>query len=358
MAAAKMDDLPGVLSGLREACVREFASAEAALIGVDARLTEVLRSADTERDQMQRFVDDLSFEAGFDASQIASPLAERSVVHLSAITESLNRLDETLQQATSLKATVELMIQLARQSQERLGPDFAFTSVFDLDDALARQAMNAAREDERKRLAREIHDGPAQVMANAIFSVEIAEQISRRASPVQAAEELRRVRTLLREGVAEIRRFMFDLRPTMLEDQGLVPTINRYVDDYSRFFGKRVYLRIVDEPLDLSPDEELTIFRTVQEALQNIQKHAAVDRASVELLRVGTVPELVIRDGGKGFALGDNPTRRGGGSGLRGMRDRARLIGAELSITSEVGQGTEIRLRLASRTGATGKAGT
>lgn len=353
-----MDDLPGILSELRETCCREFAAAEAALGGVDSRLAEVLRSADSERDHMQRFVDELSLESGLDSSLIASPLQARSVVHLSAVTESLGLMEETLQQATALKATVELLIQLTRQSQERLGPDFAFMSVFDLDDALARQAMNAAREDERKRLAREIHDGPAQVMANAIFSVEIAEQISRRASPVQAADELRRVRTLLKEGVAEIRRFMFDLRPTMLEDQGLVPTVQRYVDDYSRFFGKRVSLRVIDESFELSPDEELTVFRTVQEGLQNIQKHAAVDRASVELLRVGTSPELVIRDSGKGFPADDTPSRRAGGSGLRGMRDRARLIGAELSITSEVGRGTEIRLRLASRTGSTGKAGT
>lgn len=353
-----MDDLPGILSDLRESCVREFAAVEAALITVDARLGDVLRAADTERDQMQRFVDELSLESRLDPSIGLDPVHPLSTVHLATVADSLSHLDDTLRQATALKATVELLVQLARQSQERLGPDYAFVSVFDLDDAQARQAMNAAREDERKRLAREIHDGPAQVMANAIFSVEIAEQISRRSSPAQAADELRQVRTLLKEGVAEIRRFMFDLRPTMLEDQGLVPTVQRYVDDYSRFFGKRVHLNVADEALDLNPDEELTIFRTVQEALQNIQKHASVDRASVEILRIGTAPELVIRDGGRGFASNDQPARRNGGSGLRGMRDRAKLVGAELSITSEVGQGTEIRLRLASRTATTGKAGT
>jgi two-component system sensor histidine kinase DegS len=216
------------------------------------------------------------------------------------------------------------------------------------------QAMNSAREEERRRLAREIHDGPAQVLANAIFVVGIAEQVVKR-EPDKVTEQLSDLKGLLKDGVAEIRRFMFDLRPSMLEDQGLAPTLRYYVSEFNRMFAKRVEIRM-SEPLPaLTDDQELCIFRIVQEALQNIQKHAETDDGRVELAtdEAGRALILSVGDRGRGFHPGLSAPRLGQGAGLPGMRERARLIGAELALESRPGEGTTVRLRIPLR-GQTG----
>jgi two-component system sensor histidine kinase DegS len=244
---------------------------------------------------------------------------------------------------------VATAVQIVRAFREQFSGDRAFQPIQDTADIRLQQAMNAAREDERRRLAREIHDGPAQVMANAIFAIEIAEQVARRA-PEQVADELGRVRALLKDGVAEIRRFMFDLRPAMLQDQGLGPTLRRYVDDYNRFFAKQVLLQMT-EPLPLmTSEQELTIFRIVQEALQNIHKHAGVDEATISLSHLGPRLDLTIEDRGKGFYPTANLPRQGSGAGLPGMRERAKLIGAELVVESVPGTGTQLHLSMTLRT--------
>jgi two-component system sensor histidine kinase DegS len=232
----------------------------------------------------------------------------------------------------------------------QLTPARAFRQIQETDDIRLQHAMNTAREDERRRLAREIHDGPAQVMANAIYAIQIAEQVARRA-PDQVSEELLRTRELLKDGVAEIRRFMFDLRPTMLQDHGLSATLRRYVDDYNRFFGKKIEIQ-VDEPLPtMTADQELTIFRIVQESLQNIHKHAGYDAtASIHLSgQTGNI-ELIVHDTGRGFEPDAIVPRPGSGAGLPGMKERAKLAGAELTIESAIGAGTTVHLLMGGET--------
>jgi two-component system sensor histidine kinase DegS len=186
--------------------------------------------------------------------------------------------------------------------------------------------------------------------------VQIAEQIAKR-EPENVAEELGRVRQLLREGVAEIRRFMFNLRPTMLEEQGLAPTLKQYVENYRSFFARNVTLSMA-EPLPLmTGDQPLTIFRVVQEALQNVNKHAGQDaEASIDISFDESYLHLVIKDSGRGFDPNSIVSRPGTGAGLPGMRERAKLIGAELSISSESGSGTEVTLKMRLR-GQTGELG-
>jgi two-component system sensor histidine kinase DegS len=145
----------------------------------------------------------------------------------------------------------------------------------------------------------------------------------------------------------------------MLQDQGLSPTQRRYVEDYNRFFAKRIQLK-VDEPLPaLTPDQELTIFRIVQEALQNVHKHAGVDAsAAITLGHSDSWLHLTIKDNGRGFDPKGVVARPGTGAGLPGMRERAKLAGAELTVTSAVGAGTtiELRMRLRGQTGTLGTA--
>ncbi len=208
-----------------------------------------------------------------------------------------------------------------------------------------RQARESARESERSRLAREIHDGPAQVLANALFVVGVAERTVLR-DPGAVPSQLSMIRDLLQDGIAEIRRFMFDLRPSMLEDQGLVETLRYYASEYSRVFGTQVSLTIDDHVPILPGEQELCVFRIVQEALQNIQKHANVRRADISIHSRDRWLVLEIADAGRGFDAAPREGPRGTGVGLRGMRERASLIGADFIVDSVVGGGTRIQLSI------------
>lgn len=338
-----MEHLPGELNRIAEICAKQLEEAESALARYDDDLSRMLTDAVQERARMKRFLEEFDLARTLGATEGGNGHDGGGQVNVGR--RDLNETDRSIQRASALQANVDSVLQIVKHCSQQLAGDHAFESVLDSEDIRLHLAMNTAREEERRRLAREIHDGPAQVMANAIFGVEIAEQVSRR-TPDQVGDELKNLRVLLRDGVAEVRRFMFDLRPTMLEDQGIVPTLRKYVEDFNRFFGKQVDLETEIDGKQLQPDEELAIFRTVQEALQNFQKYAATEKASVRLRGTSERFDLVVADKGTGFDLDKVRARASGGSGLKGMRDRAMLIGAELSITSEPGNGTQVQLGL------------
>jgi two-component system sensor histidine kinase DegS len=205
--------------------------------------------------------------------------------------------------------------------------------------------MIKAQEQERSRLAREVHDGPAQVLANAILGIELCEQIARR-SPEQLIDEMARLKSSLREGLVEVRRFQFDLRPSSLAERGLLVTLQRYINEYRSFFKLTVELQLPEELPPLNKDEELQIFRIVQEALQNIQKHA---RATVIVVRLVVDDDAIvatIRDDGRGFVPQHVESTTLSGAGLRGMGERAAAVGGELTVESELGVGSTVRFSL------------
>lgn len=330
------------LARLRAGAHRHIVAAEERLAAISDEAASLFSDVEQERIEIQRFIESFALEA----DMLAPPSTQGSpgsTFDLDEIQKARADLEHWAVQARSLRSTVDAVAQLVRSGRELLSDERAIESYSASDDIRLQQAMNVAREDERRRLAREIHDGPAQVLANAIFIVGIAEQVLKR-EPDKGAEQLAGVRALLKDGVAEIRRFMFDLRPSMLDDQGLAPTVRFYVDEFCRLFGKQVSLTM-DEPLpDLSPEQELCLFRIVQESLQNIQKHADTDKAEVELRVTGRWLTLEIADAGRGFNPAMTLPRLGSGAGLPGMRERAKLIGAELSLESTPGKGTRLRL--------------
>jgi two-component system sensor histidine kinase DegS len=200
-------------------------------------------------------------------------------------------------------------------------------------------------------LAREIHDGPAQVLANAHYHVQIIEQVIKR-NPSALDEELMRLRELLKEGSTEVRRFMFDLRPTTLEDYGLGPTLQRSIDDWGRFFGHRVAAEIDSNLPRLTPEQELAVYRIVMQSLQNIHQHAGSD-CTVEVFITMEQVDLIARitDNGVGFDPALVSPKLTSGAGLMGMRERAAAIHATLNIESSPGNGSMITLLVPSAGG-------
>lgn len=200
-----------------------------------------------------------------------------------------------------------------------------------------------AQEGERQRLAEEVHDGPAQVLTNAIFQVEYLDRVIDD-SPRAAHAELAFLRRMLRDGLDEVRGFIAELRPPAV-DLGLAQAIA----DRAKEFGERhdIGVSVAVEGIDerLGPEAKSSVLRIVQEALQNVRKHAAATE-----VRIGLEGQtLTIADNGRGFdvmRLASGITRS---FGLQFMRERAELMGASLQIESRQGEGTRILLRLPDR---------
>jgi two-component system sensor histidine kinase DegS len=213
--------------------------------------------------------------------------------------------------------------------------------------AAIRSAAFSAQEQERQRLAREIHDGPAQALANAIVALEFVERAIRASSgPTveRALDEVERIKSSLRDGLTEIRRFIFDLRPTMLQDRGLPQTVEHYIATYQSVFPMAIDFQPAHHLPRLTPDQELTAFRVIQESIQNARKHARAATVSVSINHVDHTLFVVVSDNGRGFSPERVTTHLMGGAGLRGMRERAALIGGTLTIESALGEGTTIIL--------------
>ena len=347
----KTGQIDPLRSIVREA-LREFAGLEAKLAQLGDRVVAALADAEQERGSVQQFIDAFALEQEIQQMRQTARADEAvALFDIDHIQRERRDLEERVGRARALRSNLDAIAQVIRTCKEQLHDERVFRAPETADDVRIQQAMNAAREEERRRLAREIHDGPAQVLANAIFVVGIADQVVKR-EPDKVNEQLGDLKILLKDGVAEIRRYMFDLRPSMLEDQGLAPTLRYYVGEYNRMFAKRVDLAMREPLPPLSDDEELCIFRIVQEALQNIQKHAETDEAWIRLdCEDGDADrdrriELTVTDHGRGFNPATKSPRQGSGAGMPGMRERAKLIGAELSFESEPGRGTTVRLKL------------
>ncbi len=213
------------------------------------------------------------------------------------------------------------------------------------DDVVER--IIKAQEEERRRVARDIHDGPAQMMANAVLQVEIVEKLLVR-DPSAAASEMNDLRRIISDSLKDLRRIIFDLRPMILDDLGLAPALRRYTDDFTSRHSLPVEMKVLGVETRIDPIVEVALFRIVQEALHNARKHALASRVVVTL---GYGPDAVgvsIEDDGKGF----DPTgvsRNWGQSdkfGLSGMRERAKLFGGSLDVDTAPGEGTKITVRI------------
>jgi two-component system sensor histidine kinase DegS len=200
-----------------------------------------------------------------------------------------------------------------------------------------------AQEEERCRVSREIHDGPAQAMANIVFRAEVCERLID-VDVVRAKKELSDLREQVRGCLKETRKIIFDLRPMTLDDLGLVPTVKRFLDTVKERNGILSEVRVLGEERRLDSYVEIGVFRIFQEAITNIEKHA---KASMIILAIEIRQDMLIatiEDNGKGFS-----TENGAGSenfGLLGMRERVALLSGEITIKSDIGVGTKIMVKV------------
>jgi signal transduction histidine kinase len=203
-----------------------------------------------------------------------------------------------------------------------------------------RERLAREREDERRRLARDLHDGPAQSLSAALFGVDLALATLEKA-PESARDELLHARELLRDALNELRAMMFGLRPRLLEEKGLGPALEALAG-MAPLWGPHVTVAIAGQPARLAEDVELALYRIAQEAITNARKHSAAGEIRVTLDIQPDFAVLSVTDNGQGF-----PPRRirpaaGHGEGVPGMRERAELLGGTLQIESAPGKGTQV----------------
>jgi len=205
-----------------------------------------------------------------------------------------------------------------------------------------------AQEEERRRLARDLHDEVNQALTAILLRLEALAQ----ASPQTNIEELNELKRLVNQAMEELLNLARQLRPSALDDHGLMPAVETQLKRFSARTGVEVSLNAGGTPDDLPEDVQTAVYRILQEALANVGRHAGATAVSVDIEADDERLELHIRDDGAGFdptALGrrTNGDGPGAGLGLSGMGERARLAGGELDVRSAPGGGTTVSLRIA-----------
>jgi two-component system sensor histidine kinase UhpB len=203
-----------------------------------------------------------------------------------------------------------------------------------------------AQEEERRRLARDLHDEVNQALTAILLRLEALAQDS----PPERADELGELKRLVNQAMEELLNLARQLRPTALDDHGLMPAIDAQLKRFSARTGIEVRLGAEGESGALPEDVQTAIYRIVQEALANIGRHAGATAVAVEIEVEEDRLEMRIRDDGAGFDPGSvglgRSDRAGAGLGLSGMVERARLAGGELDVRSAPGGGTTVTLRI------------
>lgn len=331
-----------MLSEIKQVVDESVAACEVSLEGTAGELRELLADIENERNQVQGVVEERDLDRML--------RGDRNLQRGPGTTELRRHEDSLIQEYTRVSALYRQLtdfVHLLTASRQQFRSDEALLGMEDAQRLAIRQAMIRAQEDERQRLAREIHDGPAQVLANAIIGLEFIERSLKLAMPQeaeQAIEEIERVKSSMREGLTEIRRFIFDLRPSMLAQRGLAATVEHYIETYRQFFSAEVELALPKHLPRLTPDQEMTAFRVIQESLQNVHRHSRSTKAWVSVSVTPDGLTVRVRDNGQGFRPSAVLPTAASGFGLNGMRERAEVIGGRITVRSAPERGTDVTL--------------
>ena len=206
-----------------------------------------------------------------------------------------------------------------------------------------------AQEAERKRLSRQMHDGPAQALSNLILETEIAMRLFD-VDQAKAYEELVSLKNSASATFQQVRDFIFELRPMMLDDLGLIPTIKKYASAIKEQSGIEVRLGTTGTERRLESYLEVMIFRAVQELLRNAVVHSQASEVKIQVDLMDTEVRVVVEDNGGGFDTGG--LEREQGMGLKVIKERMEMIGGSFELDSQVGGGTRVQFLVAAVTPA------
>jgi len=255
------------------------------------------------------------------------------------VLQVLNRLNDE----TFTESDLDLLITLAVEAAIAIESARLYRNLREERDKIV-----TVGEDVRRELSRTLHDGPAQALAAINMRLEFIRKMLER-DPQRATAEIRDLERMVRETMRDVRNLLFELRPIVLEAQGLQPAVESFVSRLWRV-GERpmFHLQLDIGEERLGPSTETTVFAVVQEAVNNALRHADADSITIHLRQEGDEIIATVRDDGVGFRLSAVETgyERRGSFGLLNMRERAKLVNGTLSIHSALGKGTEVSLRI------------
>ena len=201
-----------------------------------------------------------------------------------------------------------------------------------------------AQEDERRRISTELHDGLAQWMSSASYAIQLGNAHLTKSNIEKAREEIRRAHTIIHQGIKELRRVILDLHPSALAELGMIGALQQNVKTFSMETDILGHLTIDGDPRPLSPVQEITVYRVVSEALNNVRRHSSASMVEVKLTFGPEDITIEIGDNGKGFNLDETLRTESaeGNIGLVSMRERAEMIGGSLEIETAADKGTKV----------------
>ncbi|MFQ5872946.1 MAG: sensor histidine kinase, partial [Dehalococcoidia bacterium] len=211
---------------------------------------------------------------------------------------------------------------------------------------LVRRVLTA-QEEERRRVALELHDETAQTLTALTVTLDSVVHRSERLTS-EDASRLREAREIAAQMLEGLRRLIYALRPVALKEMGLAAALRWYAEDYLEHSGVAVHVSTGGTEASLPEHLEITLYRIGQEALNNVARHARARNVWITLRQKGSLVSLTVRDDGVGFNLDDLSAAvpRDSGVGLAGMRERASLAGGRLTIDSVLGTGTTVRVEV------------
>lgn len=255
------------------------------------------------------------------------------------VERSLKKLDQTVDKAEGLITQIGVIFDYLEGSMKSINAQ--------IEVAMHRRQFAPkiiqTQEEERRRIAREIHDGPAQSMANIVLRAEVCEKILE-IDRDGLKQELAELKEAVKKSLQDVRRIIFDLRPMGLDDLGITPAVTRYLETFrERYPALEVESEFTGQQQRFESVVEVALYRIVQEALQNVVKHARATHVKVLLANDGKRFSVRIIDDGHGFDVHkfmEAPKKDN--YGLIGMKERMEILGGQLHINSQKGKGTEI----------------
>ncbi|ASI36302.1 MULTISPECIES: sensor histidine kinase [unclassified Exiguobacterium] len=255
---------------------------------------------------------------------------ERRLVHL----------DETIERADMLISRVSVVLNFLTDDMQVMNEKY--------EKAMQKQEMGLkvfqSAENERRRLSRDMHDGPAQTLAHVLIRADLIEKIHQHNGAEAAFEEIHRLRILIRDGLADIRRIIYDLRPMTLDDLGFVPTLERYLRHMQEISNIPIHFNYLGGGERIESTYEVAVFRIVQEAVQNAVKHSKASDIRIIIEQYQHSVRIHVKDNGIGFDFDEIFASCDESFGLVGMRERIELIDGSFEIETKPDKGTVIKV--------------
>lgn len=247
---------------------------------------------------------------------------------------------ETIDRAESLVSQISVVMSYLTSDLKQMGEI--------IEDAKVKQEFGLkiieAQEEERKRLSREIHDGPAQMMANVMMRSDLIERIYKERGGAEAITEIKSLKKMVRSALYEVRRIIYDLRPMALDDLGLVPTLKKYLQTIEEYHSTtKIRFSNHGEEKRLPSQYEVALFRLIQESVTNALKHSEATEIIVKLEINKARVAVIIKDNGSGFDIRERKTES---FGIIGMRERVELLEGQFAIDSKPGKGTVVIIQV------------